>query len=124
MGCEDLIKLFFHMNLNIKLYHWQTKSYARHKATCDLHGALSDLSDKFIEVYMGRYERPDFKEPFTVMVKELNDNKTAKELIEEYITVLKKEVVKYIKSSDTDLMNIRDEMLAELNKTLYLFTLE
>jgi hypothetical protein len=124
MGCEDLVKLFFHMNLNIKLYHWQTKSYARHKATCELHGVLSDLSDKFIEVYMGRYQRPEFKEPFTVMVKELSDNKTAKELIEEYITVLKKEVVKYIKSTDTDLTNIRDEMLAELNKTLYLFTLE
>ena len=124
MGCEDLVKLFFHMNLNIKLYHWQTKKFARHKATCELHESLSDLSDKFIEVYMGRYQRPEFKEPFTVMVKELSDNKTAKELIEEYITVLKKEVVKYIKSSDTDLTNIRDEMLAELNKTLYLFTLE
>ncbi len=123
MGCEDLIKLFFHMNLNIKLYHWQTKSYARHKATCDLHETLSTLSDQFIEVYMGRYERPEFSEQFPIMVKELSD-KDAKDLIEEYITVLKKEVSKYIKSSDTDLMNIRDEMLAELNKTLYLFTLQ
>jgi hypothetical protein len=123
MGCEDLVKLFFHMNLNIKLYHWQTTSYARHKATCDLHDVLSGLSDQFIEVYMGRYERPEFKEPFTVMVKELSD-KNAKELLEEYSTVLKKEVTKYIKSNDTDLMNIRDEMLAAINKTMYLFTLQ
>jgi hypothetical protein len=123
MGCEDLVKLFFHMNLNIKLYHWQTKSYARHKATCDLHAILASLSDQFIEVYMGRYGRPEFSENFPIMVKELSD-KDAKDLIEEYITVLKKEVSKYIKSSDTDLMNIRDEMLGELNKTLYLFTLE
>lgn len=123
MGCEDLVKLFFHMNLNIKLYHWQTTSYARHKATCDLHGVLTDLSDQFIEVYMGKYERPEFKDSFTVMVKELSD-KNAKDLLEEYSNVLKKEVSKYIKTSDTDLMNIRDEMLAAINKTIYLFTLQ
>ncbi len=123
MGCEDLVKLFFHMNLNIKLYHWQTTSYARHKATCDLHGVLTDLSDQFIEVYIGKYERPEFKDSFTVMVKELSD-KNAKDLLEEYSNVLKKEVSKYIKTSDTDLMNIRDEMLAAINKTIYLFTLQ
>lgn len=123
MGCEDLVKLFFHMNLNIKLYHWQTTSYARHKATCDLHGVLTDLSDQFIEVYMGKYERPEFKDSFTVMVKELSD-KNAKDLLEEYSNVLKKEVSKYIKTSDTDLMNIKDEMLAAINKTIYLFTLQ
>lgn len=123
MGCEDLVKLFFHMNLNIKLYHWQTKSYARHKATCSLHEKLGALSDQFIETYMGRYTRPEFKETFDVTVKELSDD-NAKDLIEEYISVLKKEVSKYIRSSDTDLMNIRDEMLGELNQTLYLFTLQ
>ena len=36
MGCESLIKVFFHMTTTIKLYHWQTLSYPRHKATCDL----------------------------------------------------------------------------------------
>jgi hypothetical protein len=30
---------------------------------------------------------------------------------------------KKIKTTDTDLLNIRDEILAELNKVLYLFTL-
>ena len=29
-----------------------------------------------------------------------------------------------IQISDTDLLNIRDEMLAEFNKTMYLFTLQ
>jgi len=124
MGCEDIIQMFFHMQLNIKLYHWQTKSYARHKATDDLLGNLSDLVDKFIEVYMGRYKRPDFSEGFTVIVDELTDE-SAKRLIENYITILKTKVPKYLKKeSDTDLLNIRDEMLENFNKTLYLFTLE
>lgn len=111
------------MNLNLKLYHWQTKSYSRHKATCQLYDILSEKSDEFIEVYMGKYQRPEFKDNFTILIKELND-KNAKELLEEYVSVLKKEISKYIKQNDTDLMNIRDEMLSAINKTIYLFTLE
>lgn len=53
MGCETIVQVFFNMLLNIKLYHWETRIYARHKASCDLHSSLTDLTDKFIEVYMG-----------------------------------------------------------------------
>jgi hypothetical protein len=124
MGCEDIIKMFFHMQLNIKLYHWQTRVYARHKATDDLLSSLSDLIDQFIEVYMGRYSRPDFEESFGIEVDELNED-DAKKLISEYIVAMKTRVPKYLKKeSDTDLLNIRDEILGLLNKTLYLFTLE
>jgi hypothetical protein len=124
MGCEEIIKIFFNMQLNIKLYHWQTKVYARHKATDDLLAGLSELIDQFIEVYMGRYKRPEFKGKFAVKVEELNED-TAKELLEKYVIIMKTKIPKYLKKeSDTDLLNIRDEMLSLLNKTLYLFTLE
>jgi hypothetical protein len=33
------------------------------------------------------------------------------------------DLVVKLKNTDTDLLNIRDEMLAELNQLLYLFTL-
>ena len=41
----------------IKLLHWQTKSYARHKAYDDIYHSLGDLVDKFVEMYMGKYGR-------------------------------------------------------------------
>jgi hypothetical protein len=44
-------------------------------------------------------------------------------MIQQYILFLKKEVPKQLKQHDTDLLNIRDELLSSLNKTLYLFTL-
>ena len=53
IGCEEIIKVFFNMTSMIKLYHWQTKIYARHKATDNLHSELLSSIDKFIEVYMG-----------------------------------------------------------------------
>jgi hypothetical protein len=122
MGCENIIKLFFHMSNTIKLYHWQTTSFARHKATCELFNNLQPLIDDFIEVYMGRYERPSFSDGFKLNIKELSDD-SALELVQEYADYLKNELPKYLKSSDTDLLNIRDEMLSNLNKVQYLFTL-
>lgn len=122
MGCENIIKFFFHVSNTVKLYHWQTTSFARHKATCDLFNALQPLIDEFIEVYMGRYERPNFSGGFKLNIQELSDDSSS-DLIQEYINYLKNDLPTYLKSSDTDLLNIRDEMLSNMNKIQYLFTL-
>jgi hypothetical protein len=119
---EEIIKVFFHMTLNIKLYHWQTTLYSRHKATCELFASIIDLTDNFVETYIGRYTRPYFEEDFQINVSQISDDE-ARNLIQQYILFLKKEVPKQLKQHDTDLLNIRDELLASLNKTLYLFTL-
>lgn len=123
MGCEDLVKYFYHMTLNIKLYHWSTHSYSRHKASDTLYGNLLELIDKFIEVYMGAYCRPKYDEKFNISVTQFNDTDIKNEL-ENYKKYITNELPKYLKESDTDLLNIRDEILGELNQTLYLFTLK
>jgi hypothetical protein len=123
MGCENIIIVFFHMLNTIKLYHWQTISYARHKATDSLHAELSSLIDTFIEVYIGRYKRPVYNSTIKINVEELSDD-SALDAIKEFINYLKNDIPKYLKASDTDLLNIRDEMLQNLNQTLYLFTLQ
>lgn len=119
---EDLIETFFHMQMTIKLYHWQTTSFARHKATDDLLLALAPLIDQFVEVYMGRYKRPNIKSGMNINIEQLSD-KDMTELVGVYIDYLKNELPKNLKSNDTDLLNIRDEMLGLFNKTAYLFTL-
>lgn len=123
MSCELFIQAFFHMLVNIKLYHWNTTNYARHKASDELHSSLSDLTDKFIEVYIGKYKRPEFKKSYNITVKELNDS-TIIDILQEYVKFLKYEVTKNLKDNDTDLLTLRDEMLIIINKTLYLFTLQ
>ena len=122
MGCEQIVQIFFHMMLNIKLYHWETTSFSRHKATDELHSNLSERIDKFIEVYIGGYDRPKFTSTFSIKVKQLNDTNII-EVLNEYITFLKYELPKFVIQSDTHLLNIRDEMLADINQALYLFTL-
>jgi hypothetical protein len=116
----EIVKVLFNLREQIKLYHWQTKSFSEHKATDDLVKSLDINIDKFVEVYMGRYGRPYVKE--TLPVKNLTVtgirgfiNKTSGWLSEKLPQMLKK--------MDTELLNIRDEMLADMNQVKYLLTL-
>lgn len=54
----ELDFLFRFLNA-IKYLHWTTKSYAEHKALDEVHSALSEHIDKFVEVYRGL--KPDEK---------------------------------------------------------------
>lgn len=122
MSADD-VNFFFTMRSQIKLFHWQTTSYARHKATDDLIKALDDTSDKYVEVYMGRYGRPKMTaRNSTARIQNLNEKSIAR-FIKACVAYLEVDLVKRLKPADTDLVNLRDEMLAELNQITYLFTL-
>ena len=116
----EIVTMFFHIRAQVKLYHWQTRSFAEHKATDDLVEALDTNIDKFIEVYMGRYGRPHIKK--TLPVKNLSVSG-----IRSFITKsdewLASSLPRMLKKNDSDLLNIRDEILADLNQIKYLFTL-
>jgi DNA-binding ferritin-like protein len=119
---ESIIKVFFHMTLTIKLYHWQTKVYARHKASDDLFNELQTLIDTFVEVYIGKYKRPEYNEKISITFQEVSDDDIIKTL-NKYVSFLIKDLPQQLQTQDTELLNIRDEMLQLFNKTLYLFTL-
>lgn len=118
------VQFFFTMREQIKLYHWQTKSYSRHKATDEVIAKLDQTIDQFVEVWMGKYGRPRMT-PRTNTVKIANLSETgAVKFIKGCIGELQGPITKSLNpSKDTDLLNIRDEMLADLNQLLYLFSL-
>ena len=105
----------------IKVYHWQTKSFARHTATDGLTGKLDELVDEFVETYMGKYGRP--KVSGSIKVSNFTES-GARSFVANKRKYLEVDLPKKIKSTDTDLLNIRDEILGELNKVLYLFSLQ
>lgn len=117
-----LVNTFFHMLDNLKLYHWKTTSFARHKATDSLHEDMSDLVDKFMEVYIGKYGRTKINSMSSIPLKNMNDD-NAEEMMQVWIKFLESGLSDFLDEYDTDLLNIRDEMLGLMNKTLYLFTL-
>jgi hypothetical protein len=119
------VHFFLVMRNQIKLYHWQTYSYARHKATDDVVNSLDEHIDLYVEVYMGKYGRMKMTpKTGTIKVENFTDKK-AVAFVKECITILNGSLVKDLDPrKDTDLFNIRDEMLGDLNQLLYLFTLK
>lgn len=118
-----LLKKLLSIPPMIQLYHWQTRSNARHVAAGKLYEKMIDLIDEFMEVFMGRHHRVRLVGKSSIPLISLDakgadnylkDNIAFFSNLETFLPELKK---------DTDLLNIRDAIVGELNRTLYLFTL-
>ena len=115
-----IVETFLGILNTVKLYHWNTYSYAKHKATDDLYSLLNEHIDKFVEIMMGKDEKriPGFSK------KIVNDPKSNfKARIYEYREFLIDLNKTLDKDRDTDLLNVRDEILGDINQLLYLMTL-
>ena len=120
----EIVTLMLTLRNQIKIYHWQTMKYPRHKATDDLVDKLDDNIDKFVEVYMGKYGRMDFKgKTASIKIHNFNDAH-GPSYLQSAVQWLTTKLPRMLKPTDTDLLNIRDEILADLNQSLYLFTLK
>ena len=108
----------------LKLYHWQTKTYSRHIAVDKVLGDLDTLIDSFVEIYIGKYGRPKLTgAQATLRLHNLTDA-GATALCKSAVTYLLKQLVKGLPAADSDLVNIRDEMMGQMHQLLYLFTLK
>jgi hypothetical protein len=119
----DIVNLMMTLRDQIKLYHWQTMNYPRHIATNDLVTKLDANIDSFVEVYIGKYGRPKLTGKTANIHLRNHSDKEATKMIQEAIEWMTHTLTRKLKSTDTDLLNIRDEIIADLNQTLYLFTL-
>jgi hypothetical protein len=115
-----IVAIFFNIRDQIKLYHWQTRSFAEHKATDDLVGKLDTNIDTFVEAYMGRYGRPRMGQTYPLKNLTVTGIRAFISRSDEWLTF---KLPRMVKNTDTDLLNIRDEILADLNQIKYLFTL-
>jgi hypothetical protein len=119
----SIIQFYMTLRNGVKVYHWNTKSYPRHKATDEFVDNIDKLTDKFVEVYMGKYGRDAAMGKTMHLTLPGFTDKSMVTFFEEARTWLTNSLPKLINEKDTDLLNIRDEILAEVNQTLYLFTL-
>ena len=126
---SDCLLTFMTILDQVKLYHWQTTLYSRHKATDDLYGELSGLVDNFVETLHGRisYDTPNYRimlndDKCSIFLKNIKDIK-GPDLLKNIKNYLEGSELKKIVENNTELQNIRDEMLGVVNKTNYLFSL-
>jgi hypothetical protein len=123
MSAEQ-IHYFLQLRDQIKLYHWQTRVYSRHIATDKILEKLDTAIDSYVEVYTGKYGRSKVSGKNSVVTLHNLTEAGAVRLVNSAIKYLQGPLTKTLKPIDTDLMNIRDEMIADLNQLLYLFTLK
>ena len=124
----EYIPLLLEILDTIKTYHWRTHSYSTHKATDELHENLSTKTDEFAEVLLGKIGPDRFAAlniP-SVRVRVLKTNEEAESAARNYIARLTNlsSNPNLSHHTDVDLLNIRDEMVAMLNRFLYLLTLK
>ena len=117
---NKIVKVFFTIQLTVKLYHWNTTSYARHKATDQFLDKSSNNIDKFVEVFIGRYKVKPNISNIKLDDTYLTDTGII-DLLIQFREFLNNMTLIF---KDTDLLTIRDELLADLNQTLYLMDLK
>ena len=121
---SHIVKIFMEMLQTIKLYHWKTRSYAQHKATDELYKELNKKIDEFIEVLLGKDQSRIKMIEKRIDLLDANNTREIKERIYEYREFLTDMNIWFDNSRDSDLLSIRDDILASLNQFLYLLTFD
>jgi DNA-binding ferritin-like protein len=117
-----IVQTFLEMLNTVKLYHWKTHSYAQHKATDELYSKLNENIDTFVEILLGKDEsRIKMVEKRSRLIDSEN-TKDFKSRIYEYREFLIDISKFFDEKRDTDLLNVRDEILGHINQFLYLMT--
>jgi hypothetical protein len=120
---SDIVKMFLEVLNMIKLYHWKTHSFSQHKATDELYGRISENTDKFIEVLMGKDQSRIQMIESKIDLIDPNKLTDFKDRIYKFREFLENMNIYFDKHNDTDLLNIRDEMLSDINQFLYLLSM-
>ena len=120
----SIVSTFLGVQSQFKVLHWQTQSYSKHNAYGGAYDSFSDLSDKFMEVYMGKYGRVALDgENDAIQLSNIGEM-NVDEFVDTVVEFLCSLTNQLNDKRDSDLLNIRDEMLAEVNKLKYLLTLK
>jgi DNA-binding ferritin-like protein len=114
---------FLFLLSQLKIFHWNTKSFAQHKSFGEAYDSLSDNVDEFIELWQGEHGLMPHGEFSSYAVS----NNTPEEITNFIAKAENLFVVEIPKNVDpttqTNLLNARDEMLSSLSQLKYLLTL-
>ena len=122
---KEITVRFLEMLLLIKLFHWKTTSYPTHKATDDLYTKFNLNMDTFVEILLGKTGmRTQLTSDKTIRLNDLNSIEELKREVnafKAYLVSLNDNAAMK-KMLNTDLFNIRDTILGDMNQFLYLLS--
>jgi Family of unknown function (DUF5856) len=116
MNMNSYVRDLIQYSILLKLYHWKTKSYARHIASDQLYKDLIEFTDQIVEYYQGR--NPLLHIDHRISLYNITDDKVVAFLTDLHL------FISLLSISNKGILNKRDELLGNIDKTLYLFTLK
>lgn len=119
---DEFVVGLIEMEQQLRILHWQTKSFARHEAYGKIYNGLGELIDTFMEAYMGEYGRFELSSG-NIQLRNLDELNIATTM-DEYRDFLLSFNNKFDPTKDSDLLNLRDELLTDVKKLKYLLTLK
>ena len=123
---NEIVLKFIEMLNIVKIYHWKTLSYPQHKATDELYESLNGRVDEFMETMLGKTgKRFNLTSTKHIPFYDYTNVQKFKQCIEMFKVYLinMSNAAYFKKPENSDLLNIRDEILGDLNKFTYLLTL-
>lgn len=116
------ISLFISLLEQLRVFHWNTTSYAEHKAFETAYENIEELVDNLVETYSGKYSRIGGKDgEFNIAISDYSTTKGATfSIVNNYIKLVQD--IDFTKDADLD--NIKLDILNELNHLKYLLTLK
>jgi hypothetical protein len=122
---QDIYGSFFVAMLGLRdqahIFHWQTESFAQHSAFGGFYDSYLDLVDKLSESLIGIHGRPSFMEA-EIELYGYSEENIAMFLEKAYALFLGQGTE--LAGGNTEIKNIIDEIIAELDKLKYLLTLK
>ena len=117
MNTQELFLTFTEAAAQVHVFHLSTNSYAEHQAFGELYDAIADASDSWIEALIGNADGKRPKLGGEMEIKEYTPT-----FAREYVSAFGGEL-EAIKGLPTDVLNMRDDLLAKVHKTSYLLSL-
>lgn len=116
MDTKEVLLMLMEASQQVRVFHWNTKSYAEHVALGDLYEAIDASADEIAESLIGI----EGKRPVLSGTIKVSDYK--RNAVPAFLNALAVQLEAF--DGSTDVLNLRDDLLSKVHKTLYLLTLD
>ena len=121
---DKMVLTLLELRTQVKMFHWQTKSYAEHKALDKLGDRLLELNDLWVESYQGNeHTRVHCGGRCKIEIEDWTPGASTEYLEDKVLSLRTQRQAYWAESRHAYLANILDEIIAALGKALYMLTL-
>lgn len=117
------IRLMLKLQLNVRMFHWNTHIYGNHIASDRLYEDLDKHIDRFVEVFISKHGRVPPGTRITLNTDVISD-KYIVPYLKSASTFLSSPKLYNSFSNDPDLQTILSDIIEALNRAVYLMEIE